>query len=317
MNETRKNKYIGFMKSNPQLIVLITIIVILSVILPTFTTVGNISNILKQSSVLLLLSCGMTFVVIAGNLDLSMGSVLTLCLCIAIRVQVLNPWLAYLVPFIVALVSGLLIGFIVGRFEANSIIATLGMMVMVSGIAFVYTNGSIARGVTDTVYSFIGTAEVLGIPIYAILAVGYAVVCHFILNNTRFGRSLYYIGVNKEAAEATGMNIRSIIIKSYLLSALSVALAATVLGSRLLSAAPTSGTGYEFDALTAILVGGIALTGGKGTILNTFVGVLLVTVMINGLTQLNMPYEYQSVVKGVLVMISILTESKAGAKHEK
>ena len=314
----QKNKGLQLVKDFPQLFILLGFIVVFSFLLPeTFLSRMNLINIMKNSTTLLILACGMTCVVITGNLDLSMGASLTLSLAIAMHMQGRGHiLLAFITPFIVAPLIGWVLGVLVGKFEAHAVIATLGMMTMLSGFTYVYTKGSIARGVKGTVYSFINDTVILSIPLYVWLAVAFAVFCAFLLNKTNYGRSLYYMGVNMDAAKVAGINTSRVMLEAYLLSAFSVALATTIIGSRMLVSTPSTGTGYEFDALTAILVGGVALSGGKGKILNTVLGVYIVTVVINGLTQLNMPYEYQNVVKGVMVMISILTEAKVGKNYE-
>jgi ribose/xylose/arabinose/galactoside ABC-type transport system permease subunit len=304
-------------KQNPQCIILLVVVIFMIFSMPEFKTFSNVMNVLKQSTVLMLLSCGMTFVVITGNLDLSMGSMLSLLLCTSMRLQPHNIPLAIAVPVLVSIFFGMVNGFIVGRFNANSVIVTLAMMSVLDGITMLATRGEIANGVPGTSYSYLGTRTLFNIPLYVLLAIVFAAFTWFLLKKTTFGKFLYYLGVNKDAAIIAGVNSKKVMLIAYIISGLAVSLATLVLGSRLLAATAVSGKGYEFNALTAILVGGVKLTGGKGSMLNTIIGVILITTVINGLTLLKVSYEYQNIAKGILVFIAILSESKTGAGHER
>jgi ribose/xylose/arabinose/galactoside ABC-type transport system permease subunit len=305
------------MKQNPQFIILLIVIIFMIFSMPEFKTFSNVMNVLKQSTVLMLLSCGMTFVVITGNLDLSMGSMLSLLLCTSMRLQPHNILLAIVVPILISIFFGMINGFIVGRFNVNSVIVTLAMMSVLDGITMLATRGEIANGIQGTGYSYLGTRSLFNIPLYVLLAIVFAVFTWFLLKKTTFGKFLYYLGVNKDAAIIAGVNSKKIMLIAYVISGFAVSLATLVLGSRLLAATAVSGKGYEFNALTAILVGGVKLTGGKGSMLNTIIGVILITTVINGLTLLKVSYEYQNIAKGILVFIAILSESKTGASYER
>lgn len=311
-----KKSLVDLVKRKPQLCILILLVLVFSVVLENFLTEANFVNMLKQSSILMLLSAGLTFVVITGNLDLSIGSLLSLLLCLSIRLQPKSVTMAIIVPFLIAAVIGSFNGFIVGRFNVNSVIVTLAMMSGIAGITLIYTSGMMSRGVPGTAYSFLATGEILGIPLYVIIVLMVVVVYEFILRKTTFGRKLYYYGVNNEAALIVGINRQKLMITVFMISSLSVAMATILMGSRMLSASPVAGTGYELDAITAILIGGVSMDGGRGTIINTVIGVLLVTVIINGLTLLNVPFDYRNVAKGMLILIAILADRKSRWSHE-
>lgn len=311
-----KKSFTDFARRQPQICILLLLVVIFSLTLKAFTTGANILNMLKQSSILMLLSAGMTFVVITGNLDLSIGSTLSLLLCLSIRLQPNSIAMALIAPFLVAIVIGAFNGYIVGKFNVNSVIVSLAMMSAIAGITLIYTSGSMSRGVPDTAYSYLGTGKVFGIPVYVLIVLFVVIVFELILRKTTFGRNLYYYGVNSEAASVAGINGQFLMIMVFLISSLSVAMATILMGSRLLSASPVAGTGYELDAITAILIGGVSLDGGRGNIINTVIGVLLVTVIINGLTLLNVPFEYRNVVKGLLILTAILTDRKSRWSYE-
>jgi ribose/xylose/arabinose/galactoside ABC-type transport system permease subunit len=265
----------------------------------------------------MMISCGITFVVISGNLDLSAGSILSLLMCISLNFQSNSTMLAILIPLPIALIIGIMNGFIVGRYNANSVVVTLAMMLIIDGIGLIYTKGSVIRGISDTSYSYLSQKQIFSIPIYVFIVLLLIFGCGFLLIKTTFGKYLYYLGVNKEAAEIAGIKQQIVITIAYIISSISAFTGSIILGSRLLAASSTSGKGYEFDALTAILVGGTKLSGGKGNIFNTILGVILISIVINGLTLFNIPYEYQNVAKGLLVFIAILTDVKAGGNHEK
>jgi len=299
------NKFTNILKDQSQVIILIILVLIFSIISPNFRTPGNFVNLLKQITVIGVISCGMTMVIITGCLDLSVGSVFSLLGLIAILFQQRNNVLGLLMPIAAAVLIGLFNGFIVTKYKVNSIIATLGSLSLFSGIALLITNGAIISGRTGTWFGIIGREKFLGIPNHVYVLFIIAVIYHFLLSRTSFGRKIKYAGTNNDAAEISGIRVNIIRTMAFVISSISVAIAVIIYTSRMTTASPITGVGYEFDAITAVVIGGTSLAGGKGSIFKTIIGVLLLATIINVLTLYNFPFAFQSIVKGILIISAI------------
>jgi ribose/xylose/arabinose/galactoside ABC-type transport system permease subunit len=298
------------------LAILVVLVVILSVTTPSFRTVGNMVNILKQVSIIGIISCGMTLVVISGCLDLSVGSVFSLLNVIIISLQQRSNMLAVAVALIVAILIGLFNGVIITAFDMNSIIVTLGSLSLIGGLALLYTNGAIIHGISDTWFSVIGKDRVFGIPIHVLVFLFVAILYQLLLSGTSLGKKIRYVGVNPEAARIAGIRTGKIRTLTFIISSLSVAVAAIIYSSRMATGSPVTGVGYEFSAITALVVGGISLRGGSGSIFGTIIGVLILAVIVNALTLYNVPYGLQNIVKGFLIIIAIIADIRARREIE-
>jgi inositol transport system permease protein len=298
------------------LVILVLLIVLLSVTTPSFRTVGNMINILKQVSIIGIISCGMTLVVISGCLDLSVGSVFSLLNVIIISLQGRSNILAITVAFSVAILIGLFNGIIITAFDMNSIIVTLGSLSLIGGLALLYTGGAIIHGVSDTWFSVIGKSRVFGIPIHVLVFLFIAVLYQILLTGTSLGKKIRYVGVNPEAARIAGIRTGKIRTLTFIISSLSVAVAAIIYSSRMATGSPVTGVGYEFSAITALVVGGISLRGGSGSIFGTIIGVLILAVIVNALTLYNVPYGLQNIVKGFLIIVAIIADIRARREIE-
>jgi ribose/xylose/arabinose/galactoside ABC-type transport system permease subunit len=316
-NETLLLKAWDGFKGRPQFLFLVAIVFVLSIVTPSFATINNVINILKVVSVIAILACGLTLVVVSGSLDLSIGSAVSLLTVVSATIQLRSDLAAVLVPLAIALALGLFNGLIITSFRVNSIIVTLGALSVFAGAALIYTNGAIIIGTAGTWYSFLGQGKLLGIPFHVVVFVAIAVLCEVVLSYTRFGKALIYIGTNSEAARIAGIRTRGIRIVAFLISALCAAVAGVILSSRMNSGSPVAGVGFEFDAITAIVIGGNSLTGGRGSIRNTIVGVLLLAVIVNALTLYNVPFAFQNITKGVLIILAITVDLRARAKYGK
>jgi inositol transport system permease protein len=301
--------------ARPQFLILVALIVVLSIVTPSFASISNLINILKVVSVIAILACGLTMVVISGALDLSIGSAVSLLTVVSATLQLRSDLAAVLVPLGVALLLGLFNGLIVTSFKVNSIIVTLGALSVFAGAALIYTNGAIIIGNAGTWYSFLGQGKLAGIPFHVIVFLAIAAICEIVLSRTRFGKALVYIGTNSEAARIAGIRTRRVRIIAFLISALSAAVAGIILSSRMNSGSPVAGVGFEFDAITAIVIGGNSLAGGRGSIRNTIVGVLLLAVIVNVLTLYNVPFAFQNITKGMLIILAITVDLRARAKY--
>ena len=314
MNNTRAIKAA---RNNSQLIILALLLLLFSVSIPSFLTEKNIVNILKQSTTLAIVACGLALVVIGGNLDLSVGSLLSLTLGISLSLSNHNIALAVIVPLAIGCALGLLNGAIVGLFSVSSIIVTLGSLSVISGFVQFYRKGNIISGAYGSVLSNFTDMKLLSIPSYVLVYIGIALVYQALLVRTTFGRKLVYIGTNRDAAVAAGLNVRMVTIVSFVICSFSVALASILQGARLLQGSTNTGAGLEFDALTAILVGGISLRGGKGSIANAMIGVFLLATITNALALLNVPFEWRNISKGILILIAIASDAMLRWKYDK
>ncbi len=314
--EKKDNKLVNILRNQSQLIILILLVIVFSVTTPSFRTTGNFLNLLKQVTVIGVISCGMTLVVISGCLDLSVGSVFSLLNLVSISLQINNNFLGVIMPLVIAVFIGFFNGFIVTKFKVNSIIVTLGSLSLFSGLAQLVTNGAIISGVTGTWYGFIGREKLLGIPVHVYVFFIVAIISQVLLSNTAFGRKIKYVGTNDSAAEIAGIKSGRVRTIAFIISSLFVAIAALIYSSRMTTASPVAGAGYEFDAITAVVIGGTSLAGGKGSIFKTIIGVLLLALIVNILTLYNVMYSFQNIVKGILIIIAIIIDIRVRRRIE-
>jgi ribose transport system permease protein len=312
-------KVIDFLRIQTNLVILIVLVIILSFAIPSFRQASNFLNILKNIATITIVSSGLTLVVVGGGLDLSVGSTFSLSaiLSIVMLIKYNNVALAVIVPIIAAIVVGIINGVVTSKFNLSSIIVTLGMLSFVSGFTYFIVNGGTQVADPNIAYETIAKANLFGIPIYCYLFVIVAVIYELLLRKTTFGRNLILIGTNPEAARIVGINIILTRTISFIICSVSVSIAAIILSSRMMTAAPAVGNGYEFTAITAIVIGGVSLNGGKGKIYNTVIGSILLGVLINALTLTNVPFAFQAISKGLLVIIALTLDVRARSSLEK
>lgn len=305
----KRNIFLRFITNNPQLIILILLFIVFTILFPNFLTTRNIINILNRSSTVALASCGLALVVIGGNLDLSIGSLFSLTLGVSLSCTHYSTTLAVIAPLVIALAIGMANGLIINRFNVSSMIVTLGSYTAIRGFVEFYRKGNIIVGAPFTSYSAITDFRFLGIPSSIFIFIIIACIFQFLLKRTTFGRKLIYQGVNSEAAIAAGINVGTVTIISFMLCSLLIGIATVLHGARLSQGSTTTG-GLDllFDALTAILIGGISLNGGKGSVVNAVIGVLLLVVIVNGLTLLNVPFGWRYIAQGLLILIAIMAD---------
>lgn len=292
----------------------------------------NLFNVVRQISVMGLIAIGVTMVIITTGIDLSSGSVAALAAVVAGSLAQRVDWqgakypgleLPLIVPILAAMAIGALCGTINGgliaRFKIPAFIATLGMMTVARGFALIYSDRPVS-GLTDT-YNFIGQGEILkilpipnqpplGIPLPVIILALVAIGSHIMLNNTRFGRHIYAIGGNEQAALISGLNVGRIKIGVYTIAGLLAGLAGLVLSSRIGSGQPGLAVGIELDAIAAAVIGGTSLSGGIGTIWGTIIGALIIGVLNNGLDLLNVSAYWQTIVKGSIIVVAVIIDER-------
>lgn len=320
INEGVKAGKVNFMSTMIQklgpLLGLLILIVIVSILNPSFLEPLNILNLLRQVAINALIAFGMTFVILTGGIDLSVGAILALssALTAGMIVSGLDPILAIVVGCILGGMMGMVNGFLITKGKMAPFIATLATMTIFRGLTLVYTGGNPITGLGDNyLFQLFGRGYFLGIPVPAITMIVTFVLLYIVLHKTPFGRKTYAIGGNEKATLISGIKVTKVKIMIYSLSGLFAALAGAILTSRLNSAQPTAGTSYELDAIAAVVLGGTSLSGGKGRIFGTLIGALIIGTLNNGLNLLGVSSFYQMVVKGIVILIAVLLDRKKSA----
>lgn len=295
---------------------LILLIVIVSIMNPSFLEPLNILNLLRQVSINALIAFGMTFVILTGGIDLSVGSILALSSAFVANMMLsgFDPIIAILLGCMVGGVMGMVNGLLITRGKMAPFIATLATMTIFRGLTLVYTDGNPITGLGDSLaFQLFGRGYLLGIPVPAITMIITFAVLWIILHKTAFGRRTYAIGGNEKATIVSGIKVPRVKIMIYSLAGMLSALAGAILTSRLNSAQPTAGTSYELDAIAAVVLGGTSLSGGRGRIVGTLIGALIIGTLNNGLNLLGVSSFYQMVVKGIVILIAVLIDRKKSA----
>jgi ribose transport system permease protein len=292
-------------------IALLVLCAALAFLSPDFLSVGNVLDVMRQVSINAVISFGMTLAILLGGIDLSVGSILAVSsVLIALLLQAGYPApLATLVGILSGAIMGAVNGLLISKGKVAPFIATLGMMTLLRGAALVLSQGSPISGFSSNFFSALGggyLAQVIPLPVVWMLAL--FVVFWFVLDRTVFGRHVYATGGNAEAARLSGVKIDQVQILVYTVSGAMAAVAGVILTSRLDSAQPTAGAGYELDAITAVVLGGTSLAGGRGWIFGTLVGALLIGVLNNGLNLLGVSAFYQQVIKGTVILLAVLLD---------
>jgi ribose transport system permease protein len=291
---------------------LVLLFIALSILSPDFLTTGNLLTVLRQVSINALIAFGMTFVILTGGIDLSVGALLAFSGAITAGVMAAgqSAGLAICAGLGVGTLLGLVNGALVSWGRVAPFIATLGMMTLVRGLTLSYTQGR-PIGVSNPGFALLGDGYVAHlIPIPVIWMFVLFAVSGFVLRGTVFGRHIFAIGGNEEAARLSGVRVWAIKLGVYGLSGLLSAFAGIVLTSRLYSAQATAGSGYELDAIAAVVLGGTSLSGGRGWLFGTLVGALLIGFLNNGLNLLGVSSFYQQVVKGAVILIAVLIDRR-------
>lgn len=285
------------------------LMLVLSLLTDRFMTSGNLLNILRQVSVNAVIAAGMTVVIITAGIDLSVGSILGLTGVIAATVALAGIDAGFVIAVILlaGAALGVFNGFFVGYVRLAPFIVTLAGLTIFRGLALAITDGRPISGLPPF-FMQIGHGYLLGVPIPVWLMLGFILITHLLLTRTTLGRSFYAVGGNIEAARLSGIRVRRVLLLAYAYSGVAAALAALILTGRLNSAQPNSGTGYELDAIAAVVVGGTSLAGGRGAVFGTLVGAMIIGVLNNGMNLLNVPSFYQQVLKGGVILGAVLIE---------
>ena len=293
------------------LITFVGICLILSLITPRFFTVQNLMIIVTQVSINALLAFGVTFIIITGGIDLSIGSMVAVTGVAAASFAHPDSY-PVVVPVLIGLLAGLLFGafngFVITRSHVPPFIVTLGTMTIGRGLALILSKGRPISNLSDS-FNFIGGGKILGVPTLIIILIVAFIACSILLKKTVIGRYMYAVGGNEQAARASGIPINNVKMIVYTLGGLLAALAGILLTSRITTGQPNAGQGFELDAIAAAIIGGTSTSGGTGTMTGTLLGALLIGVISNGLDLLNVTSYYQEVVMGAIIIGAVVLDS--------
>lgn len=294
-------------------LILIVLFVLSAVINQNFLKPQNLINILKQISVVTIIACGQTMLIVSGMIDLSAGLVCTTAACFSAGVLVSTGSipLTMLTGIGIGMAAGWVNGFLITRYKLQPFIATLAMMNIMKGITQIYTNGQAIGGVEKI--RFLGQGSIVGIPVPVIIMLLSVAVIAFVMKRTTLGLNIYAIGGNEKAAIASGIHVNRKKRIIFTISGALVGLAGVVLMSRLMSGQPSVGDGYEFDAITAVIVGGTSFLGGVGTVTGALIGSIIVGLINNILNLLHVSTQYQLIVKGILIAGAVIIDMKTKA----
>lgn len=285
----------------------------LSITSPNFLTPSNLFSVLRQVSYSGLIAFGMTFIILIGGIDLSVGAILALVgIVTASLIQAgMDPILASCIGLLLGAACGAINGLLVSFGRIAPFIATLATMILFRGIAQEYSQSKPISINVDGFFNEIGSGYLFDtIPVPVVLMLLVYFMLWFVLKKTRFGRHVYALGGSEDVARISGLKVRSLKLWVYTLSGLMSGLAALVVTSRLSSASPNAGAMYELDAIAAVVLGGTSLSGGRGWIFGTLVGVVLLGILSNGLNLLNVSSNYQLIIKGVVILFAVLLDRK-------
>ena len=302
------------------LIALILLCVFISLLSDKFLTSANAWNVMRQISVNVCISVGMTLVILTGGIDLSVGSVLALCGAVAagllkwgIEIPSVNLYIGFTILGItvIGLLAGMLVGWfngvVITKFKVPPFVATLAMLTIARGLTMLWTKGFPISSLGEN-FTWIGTGWFIGIPVPVWISGIIVLLAILITNKTKLGRYIYAIGGNESAANLSGINVNKVKIVVYSLAGGLAAAGGLLVTSRLDAAQPNAGTGYELDSIAAVVIGGTSLTGGKGSVWGTVLGAVIIGVLNNGLVLLNVSPFWQQVVKGVVILLAVIID---------
>ena len=297
-----------------RVLALIVIVIILSLLSPGFLQINNLMNVLNQTSLNLIVACGMTITMLITGIDLSVGSILALTSVVAasyfksgsVPEMAFGIGLALILGFLLGAMNGVAVHYL----RLPPFLVTFGTQQIIRGMAFLYMSGSVLNDF-DSKFLFIGKGKLWGIPTPVIITVVLIVVVGFILKKTVVGREIYYVGSNLSAAKYSGISVAKVTVVAFGLSGMIAALAGIVYISRLNAAEAVIGESFALQAIAAAAIGGISFKGGSGSIYGTIIGALILTIILNGMNLLGVPTQWQSFATGGLIIIAVLMDAKA------
>lgn len=306
---------LSFLRKYNLFFIFLAFLIIGSIVSDKFLTFQNIFNIMQQSAFIGLVSIGMTFVILVAGIDLSVGSILALSGMVVsiLLTQGMPPIVAILITLLVGAFLGSISGLISTKFKVPAFIATLAMMVSARGFALLTTDGKPVYNLPDSFQALGG--NIFGLPIVAVIWIGLTIVAYIILKFTTFGRKLYAIGGNPESARLSGIPVEKYITATFIISGVTAALAGVLMASWLTVGQPTAGQALELDAIAAVVIGGTSLFGGKGGVGGTFIGVVIMSMIINIFNLLGLSSYYQSIFMGAIIVFALILNQYIAKKE--
>jgi ribose transport system permease protein len=296
----------------------LVILGLVATVAPTLLEPSNIGQVLRQSSIVGVMALGMTFVLISGRVDLSIGSLLSLITMITIDLHDrVGPGVAVAAALGGGLAIGIVTGVLVGFLRLNALIATLAMLSLLQGATMIYGNGRdlTVAAPTETWFAIIGRGQVYGIAVPILIFLGLAALLGFLLHRTSYGRRVFAVGGNETTSAYSGLRAPLIVASTYVISGLTTAVAALIIGSRVMGAQTNTGVGYEFEVIAAVALGGTSFLGGSGSIAGSVIGVVILAFLQNGLLQMGLPYYLQWIVSWIIIILAVWTD--AASKRRK
>ncbi len=305
------NPILEFLKEQPVWIVVVGCLIFFSFLSPHFLTVQNLTNILLQSSIIGFMAIGMTYIMINGNIDLSVGATMALAAVLVIGLQPFGLVFAIVISLLAGMAVGALNGWFVTKVGINAFVVTLGAMIGVRGLVFVYTGEQSLVGENFT-FADLGASYIGPLPLIVVIFLVTVFLGEWVLRNTPHGRNAFAVGGNYEAAVNAGIKVKKHILINFIVIGFAAALAGIVLASRMNAATPTLGMEYELWVITAVVLGGTKLTGGYGSVLRTFGGILIIGILRNGMNLLNVQAYYVLLIMGLILITVVFIDKRFG-----
>jgi inositol transport system permease protein len=305
--------------TNGIFLILIVIFAASALFVDGFATQANLTNVLRQITVVSLLALGATFIIILGHINVAYGSMIALIGCVSAAVMVVtgNVYIAILAGLVLGVFIGVVNGYVITKFNIPAFIMTLAVTTIARGAVLLFTGGTPITGMGPD-FLFIGQGYIGFVPTSVLVLLMLFLFAWVLLNKTAFGRHVYAVGGNKNAAVASGINTKLVVWKAFIFDGIMAAVAGIVLMSRINSGQPAAGVAYEFDAITAVVVGGTSLAGGSGTIVGTIIGAIIVGIINNVLNLLNVNTYWQQIVKGLIILVAVIIDlvTKSSGKNK-
>lgn len=295
-----------FLMDQMPVIVLLALCTFAAITAPRFLSSSNLTNVLLQASVLTVVTLGMTYVIIGGGFDLSVGAIVALSGCVAVEVMIHAGFVAGVVAGVASgALVGLINGFVIARLKVSPFITTLGTMVLVRGVVLLATQGApVVNDNEEPLFVELGTGRWLGMPVLVWLTGLLCFVLGWVLHKTAYGTRVFAVGGNREAAFLSGVPVSTITISTFTLCGMTAGIAGVMLAARLQSGQPTAGEFYDLTSIAAVVIGGAALHGGEGRIYKSIVGVLIMTVLTNSLNLIGVDSYWQRIAIGLVIIVA-------------
>lgn len=301
-----KRGFVKFFFSQAMLIILMVLFVAMSLSSDIFLSVNNIYNLFRQVAILGVMACGMTVVIIGKGIDLSAAAIVGLAAVANVMLQQYGYFTGVFVAIAVGTLCGFINGYFIGKVKANFIIVTLATQILFTAIALIISEGRNLTSKPDRIFSYIGTEKVFGFPVIILFLIVTTVITGILLQRTIAGRRLYAVGLNDNAAQVSGINVSNVIMGSYVINGFLCGIASIVMTSRIPRIRVGQTAPYLFDTITIVVLGGTALTGGIGGVYKTALGLAIFGVINNSMAILAIPFEYQQLIKGVILILAVL-----------